>query len=295
MLPVAAAIGAVGSGMGALYTGRGPVCGITMRRAGNAVVGDAVCVCPCVRCAGADSAVGSGSIADPAAAASMAAVGVSAAGAACCTTGATSGTEGAAATGSATTGAATAAGGLTATAGCSVLRGCSSFMAGITGGFTTTAIGGGATTTTGRATETAPAGALATTGPLGGREAIAGGGGGMVTLVGAERGWGTILRGSGFAGCTGAAAAETATTGGAGGAGFAGTTAGGLAGMRLCRASSSSFCLLARMAFITSPGLEMWERSIFGVMPCGAREAEALPWPAGFEPRSKCARTLSAS
>jgi hypothetical protein len=50
---------------------------------------------------------------------------------------------------------------------------------------------------------------------------------------------------------------------------------------------------LARMAFITSPGLEMCERSIFGVMVCWPREglagdaARAPPW--------KCVRILSAS
>jgi hypothetical protein len=96
-------------------------------------------------------------------------------------------------------------------------------------------------------------------------------------MVGAERGWGTILRGSRRGRAAPAPRRGNGYNRGRGRAGFAGTTAGlCLAGMRLCRASSSSFCLLARMAFITSPGLEMWERSIFGVMPCGAREAEAL-------------------
>jgi hypothetical protein len=46
--------------------------------------------------------------------------------------------------------------------------------------------------------------------------------------------------------------------------------------MRAWRASSSSSFFLARMAFITSPGLEMCERSIFGVMVCGARADAAL-------------------
>ncbi len=118
--------------------------------------------------------------------------------------------------------------------------------------------GGGATTTTGRGGTAAPAGALATTGPAGGREAIAGAGG--TTAVEADRGWGTILRGSGRLGCGG-----TTVTGGATGAAAAGgrIASEGAAGAaleracRLCFASCSSFCLVARMAFNTSPGLEM--------------------------------------
>jgi len=44
-----------------------------------------------------------------------------------------------------------------------------------------------------------------------------------------------------------------------------------------------------------APGLEICERSIFGVMPCGARDEPAPAWPAERLPRSKCARTFSAS
>jgi hypothetical protein len=74
-------------------------------------------------------------------------------------------------------------------------------------------------------------------------------------MGGAERGCGTIFRGSGRTGATGGV--TTVATGAAGRAGAA-TTAGGsvFTGAWLCRASCSSFCLLANMAFITSPGLE---------------------------------------
>jgi hypothetical protein len=74
---------------------------------------------------------------------------------------------------------------------------------------------------------------------------------GGTTIFGADRGWGTIFRGSGRLGLGGA----TVTTGATGGATLTGGGEDlGRAGGVLCFASS--FCLLARMAFITSPGLE---------------------------------------
>jgi len=84
---------------------------------------------------------------------------------------------------------------LAAGAGASVIV--TAGVAGATGCFTTTATAGGATATAGRCATTAPAGALATTGWLAGvwqcwRN------GGRTTMGGAERGWGTILRGSGL-------------------------------------------------------------------------------------------------
>ena len=97
------------------------------------------------------------------------------------------------------------------------------------------------------------AGAFATTAPAGGFEAIAGVLGG--TIAGAGLGCGTILRGSGRGAAAGGAA--TLTTGGAGLAGaFVTTVAALLGGTWLLRASASCSCFLARMAFITSPGLE---------------------------------------
>jgi hypothetical protein len=107
--------------------------------------------------------------------------------------------------------------------------------------------------TTGR-TDAAPAGALATTAPAGGFEAIAGVVGGI--MAGAGRGCGTILRGSGREGVAGGAA--TVTAGGAAfTAGFVTTGAAALlGGTWLLRASASCSCFFARIAFITSPGLE---------------------------------------
>jgi hypothetical protein len=160
-----------------------------------------------------------------------------------------------------------AAAGFAAMAGFSWVRAWSSrICGGAAGGLTTTVPGGGATTTTGRVGAAAPAGALATTGATGGREAMAGIEGGAEIMGGAERGWGTILRGSGRAG----------------GAGGGVTAAGALAttGWESCAVTAfawtgrdpaySSF-FLARMAFITSPGLEICERSILGAMACAPR------------------------
>ena len=180
---LAPAAGAVGGTIDALYTGRGPVCGITMRRAGGA---DGARLW--VRCGAVDSAA----IAGTDVAASGAGAATSAAGAT-----ATGGSMMAAAGASAGAGAATvgalAAGALSAGFACS-----SRATGAAAGGLTATPPGGGATTTTGRADE-APAGGLATTAPAGGREAMAGVDGGGATIGGAERGWGTILRGSGRA------------------------------------------------------------------------------------------------
>jgi hypothetical protein len=199
-------------------------------------------------------------------------------------------------TGAAATGASTATGAVAAeVAGvaCGLAAGAAWSAAGVvasrTGGFTTTATGGGTTATAGRALTT-PAGALATTGPDGGRVAIAGVCG-VVTIGGACRGAGTIFRGSGRAGAA-AGVAATATAVFAGAAVAAGA---GRPGAWPLRASVSSSCFFARMAFITSPGLETCERSILGAIVWGARDAAPLPWPAARDPRSNCARTLSAS
>jgi hypothetical protein len=271
-----------------LYTGRGPVCGITTRRIGGAAGSAAWSV---VRCAGwretappaetsgATWASTSGAVADPSIAGPVltAEMGASTA------TGGGAATTGAAAASAVTGAAGGVACGFVAGAACSIAGGTSR-----TGGFTTTAIGGGTTATAGRAV-TAPAGALATTGPAGGRDAMAGACG-AVTMGGAGRGAGTIFRGSGRAGAAGGAAATTA-----GFEGAAVAAGAGRAGVWLLRASASSSCFLARMAFITSPGLETWERSILGAIVCATREDAPLPWPAARDPRSNCARTLSAS
>jgi hypothetical protein len=97
-------------------------------------------------------------------------------------------------------------------------------------------------------------------------------------IAGAGRGWGTIFRGSGRVGV--AAGGATETTGEAGFAGTLGATVAALlGGTWLLRASASSSCFFARIAFITSPGLETCDRSIFGVMLCAERDVAPLPWP----------------
>ena len=191
-----------------------------------------------------------------------------------------------------------AAGDLTAVgfsaARCGSCAGCSALVAGVAGGLTTTEPAGGATTTTGRVPAAEPAGGLATTVPAGGREAIAGVDAGVTTLGGACRAGGRILRGSGRAGD--AASGVAAAAGGAAAAGLAGVGAEeARAGAWLCRASCSSFFLAARTAFSASPGLETWERSIFGVIVWEARDEAPPPWPVGLEPRPRCVRTFSAS
>ncbi len=170
----------------------------------------------------------------------------------------------------------------------------SSRAAGAAGGLTTTPAGGGATTITGRAVA-APAGALATTAPAGGREAMAGVAGGAAMIGAADRGCGTILRGSGRVGAaaagvvaTGAVAAGAAAT-----ATLTGTATDAFTGPRTWRESSS---FLASRAFITSPGLEMFERSIFGTTGSAPWRPDAAPaCVVRFASRAKCARTFSAS
>jgi hypothetical protein len=94
----------------------------------------------------------------------------------------------------------------------------------------------------------------------------------------------------------GVPAAGVAGAGGrtAGAAGFASCTA-GVAG-RAGGAAGAAGCCLARIAFSTSPGLEMWERSIFGLRLSLSGRAVRVD----FAPRPspevwKCARTFSAS
>ena len=114
---------------------------------------------------------------------------------------------------------------------------------------------------------TAVAGGRAITVFAGGTLAIAGAD--VAITLGAGRGCGTILRGSGLGGTTvtvGCLAAGGATVGAAaGGAAFAG----GATGLRT--AACSACCLLARIAFSASPGLEMPDRSIFGRIATSAR------------------------
>ena len=158
--------------------------------------------------------------------------------------------------------------------------------AGRTDGAVTTTSGGGAT------------GAASTVGALGAGAAACGDAGGGTT-GGATTGCFTI---GGAAAGSVAAAGFAATTGGAGGAagrggmavvgraGGSGTRTGGCAG-------AGCGCVLPWIAFSTSPGLEIWERSNFGLISSApARLARAsLPGPAASRCALKCCRTFSAS
>lgn len=143
----------------------------------------------------------------------------------------------------------------------------------------TTGRGGGAATPAGRAATAAGIGAATTggfaiTGPTGGLLAIAGAGGGA-TIFAFWRGKGTILRGAG--GVFGLAATGlgeatmlgVATATGAAGrpAGAATATAGAdeaTARGGTARTPAASACLRSRIAFIASPGFEMFDKSNFG-------------------------------
>ncbi len=167
---------------------------------------------------------------------------------------------------------------------------------------------GGTATTCALAAEL-DTGGFTITGPDGGRAAIAGAGGGEVTICGACRGKGTILRGPVVAAGVLAAGvraldpaafgvAETVSTGEAGlGAGAEAdseeATRGrcDVGGVPRCAASRCSFCCW--MARRTSPGLEMFDRSIFGFwsLSVGLVEEAVVDFP----PRRKAARTRTAS
>ncbi len=126
---------------------------------------------------------------------------------------------------------------------------------------------------------------------------MAGGAGGGATIGAAERGCGTILRGSGRAGAAvGVAATGAVAAGAAATATFAGAATDAFTGTRALRESSSSSCFLASRAFITSPGLEMFERSILGTTGSAPWRPDAVPaCVLRFASRAKCARTFSAS
>ena len=157
-------------------------------------------------------------------------------------------------------------------AGLRLARAARASPAGATGGLTTTATGGGATTTAGRGAAAAPAGALATTGPAGGREAMAGGSRRSNDDGRRRARLRNDLARLRTGGRCGPAAQRPQRAAAAVGRRQRRSRWSGRTGAWLWRASCSSFCFLARMAFSTSPGLEICERSILGVMPCGARE-----------------------
>jgi hypothetical protein len=159
---------------------------------------------------------------------------------------------------------------------------------------------GGAEATAGRcaagtAGGTAAIGGRATTGPAGGLAAMAGTcGGGAVTIGGAWRGWGMIMRrgagvsARGAAGVLAAGAGAAATGAGGGAAGF--TAAGGAAcGRGAGRSASSLRCWIA---LSTSPGFETRDQSIFCAVFSPLAAADP---PLRLLPRWKCARTRCAS
>ena len=170
------------------------------------------------------------------------------------------------------------------------------------GGVTAAAIGGATGFSTGGATT---AGGGGTTGGRGGTAVVGAGGGGGATGF---SGGGAITAGrtgaaagiEEIAGRTGAAAGVDEIAGGATGfGGAAGATTGlaamgGGAGGRIGGAAASFFCV---MAFSTSPGREMWERSILVLISSSPRRGRAFLAACvcdSAEPRM-WARTFSAS
>ena len=116
------------------------------------------------------------------------------------------------------------------------------------------------------------------------------------------RGGGATVAGVTIRGATGAGGA------GGGGAGFGVIGVGTAAGLVSCTGGTAGFgggadggggagCFLSRMAFSTSPGLEICDRSILVLissgLPCKARPL--LPAPCPSPEPLKCARTFSAS
>jgi hypothetical protein len=170
--------------------------------------------------------------------------------------------------------------------------------AGFAGGITTAAggwacAGGGVTTTAGGAAGFSGAGGAAL--------------GGMDTIGGACRGCGVIMRPSGCGGAAGFAgggvttavfsagdAAGCALTGGCGlAAGVTGgltTVVAGRAGGTGGRGGCCCSCSRCLNSFITSPGLEILERSIFGLMSDVGLSLEAEP-----DLAEKCFLIFSAS
>jgi hypothetical protein len=211
-------LGAAARGGGAVYTGRGPVCGVIILRCGT------------IGWPGTglfDGAGGAGCV--------LAAATGGVAGAFCC-----------------------AGGGVTVTAG------------GWAGGVTTTA-GGAAGFSTGVGGATIAGAAGLTTGDVTTTLLSAAGAAGLgVTTVGFSAG----------GGATGAAFTGAAGAGGAAAGGLAGGAGGWCCSCSLCRSS-----------FITSPGLEILERSIFGL----TSVAEALSREDELDRAEKCFRTRSAS
>ncbi len=121
----------------------------------------------------------------------------------------------------------------------------------------------------------------------------AGGAGGLGRVITGAGGRGTdcgvISRGAGFASAAGVGGAIAGAE--IGGAGFGGTADGGAtegrpalgvawAGGAIGRGGAGGCLALSVIAFSTSPGLEMCDRSILGLKPSGALGATRAAWPA---------------
>ena len=177
-----------------------------------------------------------------------------------------------------------------------------------------TCAGGGATLATGGLTVCGgttgaggrTGGGVTTTSDTGGAAGAASCTGGGCSTGGAGDGMTGVAitgRARGGAGGATAAAAGLATTGGGTGAageiGRGGAAAVGRAGASgACTAgrAGAAGCVPRWIAFSTSPGLEMWERSNFGLISSPAGRAERASF-AGAASRCalKCCRTFSAS
>jgi hypothetical protein len=132
-----------------------------------------------------------------------------------------------------------------------------------------------------------------------GFEAAGGAGGGTVN-VGRGVVCGTISRGAGAGGAGGFTAAGGDVTGFAGGgavaAGLVSSGGGTTAGRGGGGAGNAGACCFARIAFSTSPGLEMCERSILVLISSSGRPGrEALAADAGAACACKTSRTFTAS
>jgi hypothetical protein len=153
------------------------------------------------------------------------------------------------------------------------------------GGGATTAAGGctgGITTTAGGAVGFSNGGGATTTGATGLTK-----GGVTTTLLSAAGAAGLGITTVGFSAAGGAATGVAAFTG-AGGAMGVTVAAGGLAS---CAGGCCWSCSLCRSSFITSPGLEILERSIFGL----TSVADVLSREDEPDLAEKCFRTRSAS
>ncbi len=225
--------------IGALYTGRGPVCGTIMRRAGGGGAAVSACI-------GGAAAIGGGG-------------GAGFAG-------------GRAIAGSSTmVGSSAAGGGAAGTSGAGLVSGF-----GGSGGAGTVYVGRGAG---GGGTTRRGGGACGST--AGGAAATGGGAtGGFGAATGGSTGGAVAAGLAGAAGFVGAAGAGGATVRGGAGRGVA------------CA------CCCWLMAFSTSPGFEMCDRSNFGLMSSSwawVRAARPAPPPSADDSAWKCARTFSAS